>query len=257
MKGLFRQLHACAQAMLLACASAGASALPITFSGSFDSFTPGPGYGLDAAGVETWPAGLPSPPLPAAGTPLPGGAGGTLLNVVFTATGTATVTFTLPAAGASVSAVVGTVALGERFIDAAETDGLGLSANFTLSSPVAGPFSVSASGIATVGPVPPIPFAGLPPELVEPGGAVDLTITWLPLLVAFGDGGLFAIDLDTLTFDTLPLPAPVGPGGAFTLEQTATITLLREPRTVPEPAMPMLLALGLAGLALTRARRSA
>ena len=32
-------------------------------------------------------------------------------------------------------------------------------------------------------------------------GAVDLTITWAPMQVAFGDGGLFELTLAPLSFD--------------------------------------------------------
>lgn len=249
MQGARRKLKAWVQAVLMACASGSALAVPVTFTGSFDSFTPGSGYGADGPGVEVWPL-LPPLPVtpPAPGTPLQGGEGGTLLDVVFTATNTSTVTFTLPAAGASVTATICVVELRERFIDAAELDGLDVVANFTFSSPVAGPITVSATGTATVGPVPPVPT-------LEALADVDLVIDWDPVQVPFGAGGLFELSLADLSFNTLPLPPPLGTGGGSVLNQTATITLLREPRTVPEPAMLMLLGLGFAGLALARTRR--
>lgn len=246
MEAAFRQLPAWAQALLLACTSASAMAASVTFSGTFDSFTPGPGYGADAAGVEVLPAGLPSPPFPAAGTAFTGGMGGTLLDVVFTPVFTSFLSVTLPAAGASVSGVIGTVQLRERYIDAAETDGLEAVANFTFAAPVVGPYSLSAVGVATVGPVPPAAPLG------EPAGAVDLTITWAPMQVAFGDGGLFELTLAPLSFDTVLLPPPLGTGDlTFTLDQRATLTLL----AVPEPTSVLLFVVGLVAVGFASRRR--
>lgn len=247
MRSALRQLTVWTQAMLLL-ASVTASAAPVTFSASFDSFTPGPGYGVDAAGVETMPAGLPSPPFPAAGTPFPGGTGGTLLDVVFTAITGGVLSTTLPGPGSSVSGVIGNVQLRERFIDADELDGLGVTANFTFSSPVARPVSVLASGVATIGIVPPVPSLG------EAGGVVDLTITWTPVTVDFGAGSAFEIALAPLSFHTLTFPPPFGSGDlTFTLDQRATLTVL----PVPEPTMVYLFAVGLAVVAVAGRRRRA
>jgi len=244
----FRHLCGWSQALLLVCASVHPAAASVTFSGSFDSFTPGPGYGVDAVGVETIPAGLPSPPFPAAGTAFPGGQGGSLLDVVFTPTFTNFLSVTLPAAGSSASGVIGTVELRERYIDAAETDGLAVSANFSFASPVSGPFSLTATGIATVGSIPPISLLG------EPAGAVDLTITWAPLQVAFGDGGRFELTLAPLSFDTVSLPPPFGSGdGTFSFDQRATLTLLAHP--VPEPSTYLLFGAGLAVVVFAGSRR--
>lgn len=202
--------------------SGAASAASVTISGSAVAFTPGSGFGVE--GGETIPAGLPN-----AGTVIPGGQGGTLLDVVFSVSSTP-VTVVLPGVGASLSGVFGTVQLRERFIDAAEIDNLSISADISMSLPFSGMLNVVGAATATAGIVPPL--------LGEPVGAVDLTIDWTPLDVPFGNGGLFRVEFDTLTFDTVALPS-----GTTTLNQLATVTLLAAP--IPEPTMATLAIAGL------------
>lgn len=88
--------------------------------------------------------------------------------------------------------------------------------------------NVVASGTATPGP------------LID--AAIDLSIVWNPLLVAFA-GDSFLIEMDTMDFRF----------SSQTVATGATITL----QSVPEPASLALAGLALAGLVLTHRRRSA
>ena len=234
---------ACIAAFLTMLFSNIASAGPVTFSGTATSFTPDVGYGTESG--EVIPVGS---PIGTPGNPLPGGQNGTLLDVLFSASGSS-VTFTLPGAGSSANGVFGSVTLRERFIDAAEQDGLGVTANITIAMPMAGMLHVMALGTAVTATTGAVPDQ-LGGVLDEPAGTVDLTIHWTPLDVSFGDGGLFRIEFDDLNF--------TGPAGRLnvldfqTLDQTATITLLAEPAAVPEPTTLALLGLSLAGVGFSR-----
>ena len=70
----------------------------------------------------------------------------------------------------------------------AETDNLGVTAKFTITDPLNGVENVTAVGKAFTGSV--------------SDHAVDYTLTWSPLDVSFGNGGLFEISLNDLSFTT-------------------------------------------------------
>lgn len=145
------------------------------------------------------------------------------LDVSFSANGAAT-SFTLANAGDSNTFKFGTVTFNETgLILPAETGNLGVSAVFSFLDPLAGLQSVTATGTA---------FVGLVAD-----AAVDFTIVWDALTVAFGNGGSFEISMNSLSFSR----------GGQSLDQKATIKLLSAPTAaVPEPAT---LALALVALA--------
>ncbi len=156
------------------------------------SFSPSGGYGTDSSETS-------SP---------------TLLGVEFSTSIFTPQSFTLGNVNDFMTFNFGTVQLNEPNvgggITSAETDDLGVMANFMFTSPLGASQAVNAIGNAMTGSV--------------SDADVDYTLTWTPVIVNFDFGGSFEISLTSLSFSTQSI-----------MTQQATIRLLSQPQTNIDP----------------------
>ena len=113
-----------------------------------------------------------------------------------------------------------------------ETNDLGVTATFSFTNPLSGLQIVTASGIATTGPI--------------GDDGVDLVIDWTDLPVNFGNGGQFIIHMADVSFNQ----------NDQTREQDYTIELVTAPIPEPETYALMLAGLGVVGF-MARRRKQA
>jgi len=166
---------------------------------------------------------------------------GTLLDVRFSNSVFSPQSFTLSTLNQFATFNVGSIDLEEpnsgHGILADETDHLDISARLTFTAPTGITQTITATATAFV-------------HNSVTDNAVDYVLDWSPVLVSFGTGGQFRIDLTDMSFNGL--------GNQF---QTATFTLLSfsdtlPPSNVPEPASIALLGIGIGCAAVTRRRRT-
>jgi hypothetical protein len=195
--------------------SAAANAASVQIGGF--SLITGAGYGADANEVS-----------------------GTRLGLTFSTGEFVPQNFTLTQAGDVGQFALGLVTFMEPDahggLKAAELDGLEIDATLAVSAPFASSLNFAGAVSATTGAV--------------SDAASDFVITWDPIQVAFGNGGLISVALNNLVFHDQSAMA-----------LNATVTLLRGEQllapafAVPEPAGALLFGAALLGVGALRRRR--
>lgn len=230
---MFKTLTKTLIAGLLATCASAAMALPVSFTVTGAGLEGGVGYGIDNNNEN----------------------GGQLLDVRFSTASFSAQNFSLATLGAFSTFQIGAIDFREtnagnnnnQGIRTLETNDLGVTATLTFSAPDLGfnPQTLTATGVATVGRVDDL--------------AVDYTLTWSDLNVSFGNGGLFTIGLNPLSFSETGAGGSATGLGSGAKALNATITLVRDSQpqqAVPEPGSMALVGLALALTALTARRRS-